>query len=110
MSKIKLKKFHAVIENGNRSLREFQKMAKEINTEYRDKAQLVHVTSSKGWPHDGFFNRMEVVYHDKLKLLVVLNPIIETDNIIMASCHEDYIYDAQTIEPYTHKRFKYRVM
>lgn len=111
MPKIILKKFHAVIESGNRSLREFHRMAAEINKEYREKAQLVRVTSSKGWPRDGFFNRMEVVFADnKLRVRVVVNQIIETENMIIASNHEDHVYDALTIEPYTHRRFRHRVL
>lgn len=111
MSKIKLKKFHTVVESGNRALREFHKMAVEINKEYREKAQLVRVTSLKGRSRDGFFNRMEVVFIDNmLRVRVVLNQIIETESMIIASNHEEHVYDALTIEPYTHRRFKHRVI
>lgn len=110
MAKIGLKKFHAVINGGNSALRTFRNMAKEMNTEYRKNAQLVRVTDSKGRVQEGFFYRLEVIFTDKLVFQVVLNPIIETSNMIMASEHKEYITDAQTIEPFNHKRFKHRVM
>lgn len=110
MAKISLKKFHAVIDSGNAALRTFCNMAKEINIEYRKNAQLVRVTDSEGRMSEGFFYQLEVSFTDKLVFQVILNPIIETDNIIMASEHKEYITDAQTIEPFTHKRFKHRIM
>lgn len=54
----------------------------------------MRLMDKEGHSLQGFFNRVEFVLVDgTIKFRVVINPILECENCIMASCHEDYLYE-----------------
>ena len=44
-----------------------------------------------------------------IKFRVVINPILECENCIMASCHEDYLYEVVSVETFTYKNYRYHL-
>lgn len=44
-----------------------------------------------------------------IKFRVVINPILECENCIMASCHEDYLYEVVSVEKFTYKNYRYHL-
>ena len=64
----------------------------------------------EGHSLQGFFNRVEFVLVDgTIKFRVVINPILECENCIMASCHEDYLYEVVSVEKFTYKNYRYHL-
>lgn len=66
--------------------------------------------AKEGHSLQGFFNRVEFVLVDgTIKFRVVINPILECENCIMASCHEDYLYEVVSVEKFTYKNYRYHL-
>ena len=72
--------------------------------------EVVRLMDKEGHSLQGFFNRVEFVLVDgTIKFRVVINPILECENCIMASCHEDYLYEVVSVEKFTYKNYRYHL-
>ena len=72
--------------------------------------EVVRLIDKEGHSLQGFFNRVEFVLVDgTIKFRVVINPILECENCIMASCHEDYLYEVVSVEKFTYKNYRYHL-
>lgn len=49
------------------------------------------------------------IYEGVYRILTVINPILECENCIMASCHEDYLYEVVSVEKFTYKNYRYHL-
>lgn len=106
---IKLQGLQKAIREANSCLKNFRQQIK-VFSGWRKNAQLVRAQNAKGQRVEGFFNRFEISLEDQLTYRLVVNPILQLDNAIMASNHEDCLSEPITIEPFQHKKYKYRVL
>lgn len=90
MKAIRTKEVNENVKAANSCLRKAKRQAKELAV---FTGEVVRLIDKEGHSLQGFFNRVEFVLVDgTIKFRVVINPILECENCIMASCHEDYLY------------------
>lgn len=106
---IKLQGLQKAIGEANSCLKNFRQQIK-VFSDWKKNAQLVRAKNDKGQKVEGFFNRFEIILGDKLTYCLVVNPVLQLDNGIMASSHEDYLSEPLVIESFQHKKYKYRVL
>ena len=95
------------VKAANSCLRKAKWQAKELAV---FTGEVVRLMDKEGHSLQGFFNRVEFVLVDgTIKFRVVINPILECENCIMASCHEDYLYEVVSVEKFTYKNYRYHL-
>ena len=95
------------VKAANSCLRKAKRQAKELAV---FTGEVVRLMDKEGHSLQGFFNRVEFVLVDgTIKFRVVINPILECENCIMASCHEDYLYEVVSVEKFTYKNYRYHL-
>lgn len=105
MKTVKLKDLNHSVKMANDCLRLAQKKIKEVS-DFR--GEVVRLLNKDGRCLEGFLKRVEFVMEDDvIRCRAVVNLILECENCIMASCHEDYLYDIVSIEKFTYKKFRY---
>ena len=98
MKAIRTKEVNENVKAANSCLRKAKRQAKELAV---FTGEVVRLIDKEGHSLQGFFNRVEFV--------VVINPILECENCIMASCHEDYLYEVVSVEKFTYKNYRYHL-
>lgn len=106
---IKLQGLQRAIGEANSCLKNFRQQIK-VFSDWRKNAQLVRAKNDKGQKVEGFFNRFEIILGDKLTYRLIVNPILQLDNGIMVSHHEDTLADPVVIESFELKECRYRVL
>ena len=107
MKTIKMKEMNKNVKTMNDCLREAKRQAKDLDV---FAGEVVRLMDNEGHSLQGFFNRVEFVLVDgTVKFRVVINPILECENCIMASCHEDYLYEVVSVEKFTYKNYRYHL-
>lgn len=105
MKAIRTKEVNENVKAANSCLRKAKRQAKELAV---FTGEVVRLIDKEGHSLQGFFNRVEFVLVDgTIKFRVVINPILECENCIMASCHEDYLYEVVSVEKFTYKNYRY---
>ena len=95
MKAIRTKEVNENVKAANSCLRKAKWQAKELAV---FTGEVVRLMDKEGHSLQGFFNRVEFVLVDgTIKFRVVINPILECENCIMASCHEDYLYEVSFV-------------
>lgn len=98
MKAIRTKEVNENVKAANSCLRKAKRQAKELAV---FTGEVVRLIDKEGHSLQGFFNRVEFVLVDgTIKFRVVINPILECENCIMASCHEDYLYEVVSVEKF----------
>lgn len=98
MKAIRTKEVNENVKAANSCLRKAKWQAKELAV---FTGEVVRLMDKEGHSLQGFFNRVEFVLVDgTIKFRVVINPILECENCIMASCHEDYLYEVVSVEKF----------
>ena len=84
MKAIRTKEVNENVKAANSCLRKAKWQAKELAV---FTGEVVRLIDKEGHSLQGFFNRVEFVLVDgTIKFRVVINPILECENCIMASC------------------------